>query len=81
MALLTFSFDTGATPISRIVDAFALQHHYEAFLEDGVTPNPETKAQFAKRVIGRFIKDTVRAAETKAAEDAARDGISDVPLT
>ena len=81
MALLLFQYDTGAVPISRIVDAFALQHGYEPFLEDGVTPNPETKAQFTKRIVGRFIKDVVRAAETKAAEDAARGGIVDIPLT
>lgn len=81
MALLTFSYDTGAIPLLRIVDAFASQHGYSPFLDDGVTSNPETKAQFTRRVIGRFIKDVVRAAETKAAEDAARDGIVDIPLT
>ncbi len=78
MATLSFTYETGIVPLSRIVDAFALQGGYEEII-DGL-PNPETKAQFARRTVRRFIMDIVRAADYRVAEEAARAGITDIPL-
>ena len=54
---------------SRVMNGFAKRYHYSATLEDG-SPNPETKAQFAKRRVIEFIKQAVREAEV---EDARND--------
>lgn len=68
MATLTFSFETGGVPLTRIIDAFATAYSYSATLNDGTTPNPETKAQFAKRMVRDFIINTVRSQEVVAAQ-------------
>lgn len=78
MATLTFSFDTGTVPLNRIIDAIALQGGYRATI-DG-QPNSETKAQFARRLVQRFIVNMVKVAETQIAEATARAGVEDIPL-
>ncbi len=86
MAILTFSFDTGAVPVSRIVDAMALEYGYQATVPDPANPgqtlpNPQTKVQFAKAQIGRIIKETVSHQERRAAQQTAASGVTDVVLT
>jgi hypothetical protein len=66
MATLNFSFDTGSVPLSRIVDAFATAYRYHATI-DG-QPNPETKAQFARRMVKHYITQIVLTEERKAEE-------------
>jgi hypothetical protein len=65
MATLTFSFDTGAVPLSRIIDAFAKAYKYEAIINGA--PNPETKAQFARRMVQLYIRDVVVSTERNVA--------------
>lgn len=77
MATLSFSFDTGSVPLSRIADAFAVTYGYKPEI-DG-QPNPESKADFARRMIRRHIIDIVRSGERQAAERSIN--IQDVELT
>lgn len=80
MATFSISFDTGAVPLSRIYDAFAVAYGYQATLPGGGT-NPETKAQFARRMMGDHIKGVVKAQEREAARSAAEAGVTDITLT
>lgn len=90
MATLTFSFDTGSVPLSRIVDAFATAYNYQAILPATPLaipplperPNPETKEQFARRMVRRYIRETVVSIEHNVAREAltpptlALDGVT-----
>lgn len=78
MATLAFSFDTGTVPFSRIVDAFATAYNYQATI-DG-QPNPETKAQFTRRMVRQYIIEIVKSQEVQAAVKTAYDSITEVTL-
>jgi uncharacterized protein (DUF1800 family) len=58
--------------LGRVIDGMAAAHGYQEVLEDD-TPNPETKAQFARRIVRQFIKDSVKSAEVTAASRTAAD--------
>lgn len=86
MATLTFSFDTGSVPLSRIVDAMAIHYGYQANLPDpnnagSTIPNPETKSQFAKAQIRRIIMEAVKSAEVTQAHITADATVTDITLT
>jgi hypothetical protein len=56
----------------RVLEAICVLYGYADTLSDG-SPNPETKAAFAKRIVGRWIKEQlVRYETTQAADIAAR---------
>ena len=65
---------------TRVIDGFSGQFGYQEQVQDGVdaegTPimvaNPETKAVFAKRMLMKVIKDTVRSYEARQASETAR---------
>jgi len=83
---LTFQFDTGSVPLSRITDAYAAKYFYQANIPDpanegGTIPNPETKANFARRTLKEQIITIVKAAESDAAAKAASDAILPIVLT
>ncbi len=60
--------------VSRVIDGMAGQNGYQAFLDEGQTePNPESKSQFAKRMVREYIKNNVIAWEANQAVDEARD--------
>lgn len=75
MATFTLTFDTGAVPLSKITDAFASAYDYDAVV-DGA-PNPETKAQFTRRMIRHLIVQVVRGQDAKAAATA----VAEISLT
>lgn len=54
----------------RVLNGFAKRFNYSPILENG-SPNPETKAQFAKRKLIELIKQAVREAEIQDATNAA----------
>lgn len=58
--------------VTRVVNGMALTHGYQDTLNDG-SPNPETKNQFAKRMLRKFVKSSVITAEAIQAADIARD--------
>jgi len=57
--------------VSRFVDGSAGAYNYQAVDAEG-TPNPETKAQYAKRKIRAYIVGVVLGYEAGQAADAAR---------
>lgn len=63
------TFTLSAAHLTRLVDAVAFVDGYQPRLEGGA-PNPETKSQFAKRMIGLRLKDLVRGYENEAAQRA-----------
>lgn len=86
MATLTFTYDTGAVPTSRILDAWALRYNYQATVPDPgvpgqIIPNPETKAAFAKRILKEQITAIVREVEAAAAAKTASDAVVPIVLT
>jgi len=86
MATLSFSFDTGSVPTSRITNALATNYGYQATIPDPQNPestiaNPETKAQFAQRMVKKFLIDNVKAAEINAARVTAEVGVTEIALT
>lgn len=68
MASITITIPDAIAP--RVLSGFCKRYNYLPTLTDG-SPNPETKAQFAKRKIIDFIKLAVRESEIQDASDAA----------
>jgi len=56
----------------RVLDGIAYRLRYSPELEDG-SPNPETKAKFAKRKLVEYMKKLVREAEIEIARNDAAD--------
>ena len=63
MAVLTFTYETGAVPLTKIIDAFANEYDYEANKLNVL----ETKAQFARRIVKQYIVGVVKSDDAKAA--------------
>lgn len=55
---------------NRVINGFCKRFNYSSTLEDG-EPNPETKAQFAKRKLIEFIKQSIREVEIQDASNVA----------
>lgn len=70
MALLEFSLEVGDNR-TRIIDGIAYQHGYQDEI-DGEA-NPETKGEFVKRMVIRWVKENVKAYEANKAAIEARD--------
>jgi len=68
MAQITITIPDAIAP--RVLNGFAKRYNYPITLEDG-SPNPETKAQFAKRKVVEYIKHAVREAEIEQARNDA----------
>ena len=69
MAVIQVNIPDAVLP--RVLDAIAARYGYSATLFDG-SPNPETKAQFARRQIILWIKDIVVNREADLAGANAR---------
>ena len=79
MATMTINIPDAVA--NRVTNGVCARYGYQAVFEDG-TPNPETKAQFAKRMVILFIKRAVREAEMEAAAKAAEvEAATDIPLS
>lgn len=83
MATLTFTYDTGNVTLAEITNAICAEYEYEAEIpapppapKGTMIPNPETKAQFARRQVRQFIVGIVKAQRVKAAETTARSGVA-----
>jgi hypothetical protein len=68
--MATISITIKDSQLTRTVDAICGSFGYNGTLEDG-TDNPETKAQFAKRMLASYIKSTVLDYESKLATEQA----------
>lgn len=73
MATLLFSFETGTVPLSRIVDSICAEFNYKPMVNSEgnpsspLIPNPETKANFARRMIKEYIIKIVKNQDTATA--------------
>lgn len=81
MAVVSFTIPN--PQVTRFNEGFAKFYGYRETLEDG-TPNPETKTQFAKRMMIEHAKRVVKEAEgvtVATAAKAANDADIDTNLT
>ena len=74
--LLTINLPTN-TDVVRLVDAYADQFSYQTEVADpgdplALIPNPETKKNFARRIILEGVKAVLAASEAKADAETAR---------
>lgn len=77
MPTLEFTFTISAANLTRVVQGVAYQNNYQDFVEDPenpdeMIPNPETKGQFAKRMVKGYIKNCTTAWEANQASETAR---------
>ena len=79
MPTLLLSFDTGTVPLSRITDAFAKRFGYNEIINGAA--NPESKANFARRMVKEWITEIVKLEETTPAIETAKANITPIPLT
>lgn len=76
MAQVTLDLGTAAQT-NRVIDAICGLYDYQPQVADPANPgqtiaNPETKAQFAKRQIIEFVRNSVVAWETRQAHAAVQ---------
>lgn len=57
--------------VARVQDAFAGAYGYSATLPDG-SPNPQTRAQFAKAKVIEYVVSVVKGYEAQRDAEAAR---------
>lgn len=62
--------------INRVIDGICLACNYQATI-NGVA-NPETKAQFAKRMLIEQMKALVSQGEMRAVRDSVKTGITPI---
>lgn len=72
--MATISITVPDAVVARVLDAIAAQYGYDA-TRDG------TKAQFAKAILARFMKEVVVAYEATAAGEASRKAAEDKAKT
>ena len=70
MATISFQIPDAALP--RVVSAFAAAYGYQDLVGDPPVQNPETRAQFMRRCIMEFVRNTVQAVEVNVAAETAR---------
>lgn len=67
MASITLTIPSGVA--TRVLDSFAAKKGYTGFLSDGITP--QTKTEFLKADLARYVKQTVADYEAIQASNAA----------
>lgn len=61
--------------LTRVIDGLALGHGWKPFIDDGngnIIPNPESKTDYAKRIVKEYVKKSVIRYEAGLAEKAAK---------
>lgn len=76
MALISITIPDAQ--LTRVVDGIAGQYNYQAMvpgaaLSDPPVTNPETKNAFVKRMMIKWVKESVKAWEATQASNTARD--------
>lgn len=78
--MATISFDVPNAQATRVLNAFAQTHGYQAQIPDEagtLVTNPENKTEFLKRKIRQFVMESVQAAEAQTAAENARKAAID----
>lgn len=68
--------------MSMVIESICANYNYQATIQqpDGsMIPNPETKAQFAKKIVAFFIKENVKAYKANQAAQEARNAALNNP--
>lgn len=79
MATLSITIPDAIAP--AVIDALAGHYGYTATVGDPSAPNPETKAQFVRRMVAGHIRHLVQEYRTtQAARQAAATAESDADL-
>lgn len=69
MATISLTIPDGK--LTRVINAVAITKNYRNVLSDG-SPNPESKQQFARRMLVEQLKEWVAQGEGGTADTAAR---------
>lgn len=67
-------FDIPDPQVARLIDSLAMAFNYQANItnaDGSLSPNPETKGQFAKRMTIQWWKNVVRSVEVQTARKQA----------
>lgn len=75
----TISLTISAPDLTRTVDALAVRYGYAPMLPDGITPNPQTRGEFVRLAIARWVRAEVKAHELATAQAAV--SVSEVSIT
>lgn len=75
----TITITMSAAHLARVVAALSERYGYSPTLPDG-TPNPQTKPEFVRACLMRWVREGVREHEQAAAR-AAVATVTDVDLT
>lgn len=78
MATLTLTYDTGNVTLATIMNAFAEEYGYQDTING--QPNPESKADFARRIVRQYIVSVIRANNLRHARAAADASVNDAPI-
>lgn len=64
-----FSVDIADQDVDRVINSICVNYNYQSTIinQDGTSPNPETKAQFANRMVRKFLSDNVKRYEVSEA--------------
>ena len=86
MATLNLSYNTGSVTLSDLNDTLAFEWGYRANIPDPqnpeqTIPNPESKADFNKRLIGMHIKNAYRQGKRRPILDNAEASVPDITIT
>lgn len=75
--MATISITIADAQLTRVVNSFTDSFGYAPMVPDGLTPpgsmpNPETRNQFAKRMVAQWVKQRVSDHESLLAAETAR---------
>lgn len=79
---VTLSYTFTNADAAEVTDALCQRYGYQATLPDGsggTIPNPETRGQFAKRMVGEWVKSEVKRYRRWLAEQSASN--ADIVIT
>lgn len=82
--MATISITIKDTQLQRVIDGICEDNNYQATVtnSDGtISPNPQTKAQFVKRIIIERVKGMVKAGEHKKAEKEIVVNLTELDIT
>lgn len=86
--MATITFTISPDHLNKLVDAICINYNYQPLLPDDegnlTIPNPESKAEFTRRMIINFLKENVKAYNVNKDVNVARDlaiAQSDITVT
>ena len=81
---MILQFTIPDTQANRFIDVLCKQYGYQAEFADilgNVTPNTETKGQFAKRMTGQILVSVVKDMETRQTVQGVADTVTALTIT